>query len=302
MTAPSIADSFRIPGLSPTYCGKVRDVYDLGDMLVIVATDRISAFDVIFNEPVPDKGRILTQMSVFWFREFSPFRNIIANHCLEIDVTRFPAPFRDHADLLRDRAMLVRKAARVDYECVVRGYLSGSAWKEYRAAGTVNGMPIASGLVESSRLPSPIFTPATKAATGHDENVPFAVMEKDLGPDLSERLRAVAVALYQAAADHAETRGLILADTKFEFGRLADGDLLLIDEAVTPDSSRYWSQAEFAPGKPQDSFDKQFVRDYLETLQWNKLPPPPCLPARVIEGTRAKYREAYHKITGREFS
>lgn len=292
----------RLPLVTPTYSGKVRDVYDLGDRLLIVATDRLSAFDVVFHEPIPDKGRVLTGMSAFWFQSFAPIRSIVRNHCITLDVARYPRPFCEFPEELTGRSMLCQKASRVDFECVVRGYLAGSAWKEYRASGTVNGERLPEGLREADRLPSPIFTPATKAAIGHDENVPFAAMEKDLGPELSGRLRATSIALYEAAAEHAASRGLLLADTKFEFGLLPDGELILIDELLTPDSSRYWSAANYEPGHAQDQYDKQVVRDYLETLAWNKQPPPPPLPEDVVNATRARYCEAYHLITGETFS
>ncbi len=290
-----------IPGLEPTYQGKVRDVYDLGDRLLIVASDRISAFDVVFHEPIPDKGKILSQISLFWFQEHPGLGSILRHHVLETDPRHYPAPFNAHVNELAGRSMLVRKARRVDFECVVRGFISGSAWKEYKAHGTVNTEPAPKGLVESFRFPEPIFTPATKAATGHDENVPFSRMEKDLGSELARKLRDLSIRLYIEGAKHAESRGLLLADTKFEFGIVDDGEVILIDEALTPDSSRYWPGKDYAPGKPQNPFDKQFLRDYLETLEWDKTPPPPPLPARVIEGTRAKYVEAFRMITGREF-
>ncbi len=296
-----MSSDIKIPMLNPTYSGKVRDVYDLGDRLVIVATDRLSAFDVVFHEPIPDKGRILTKMSRFWFQEFVPFRSIVPNHCLSLDPRLFPLPFSEYVDELADRSMLVTKAARIDFECVVRGFIAGSAWKEYRAAGTVNGERLPPGLREADRLPEPIFTPATKAAVGHDENVSFAFMASDLGDELAGKLRDTSIALYTAAARHAESRGLLLADTKFEFGLTNDGGLMLIDEVLTPDSSRYWSAANYEPGHAQDQFDKQVVRDYLETLDWNKQPPPPPLPEDVIAATRAKYCEAYRMITGEEF-
>lgn len=292
----------RLPLVTPTYSGKVRDVYDLGDRLLLVATDRLSAFDVVFHEPIPDKGRILTRMSAFWFQAFAPIRALVRNHCITLDVAQYPRPFCEFEEELAGRSMLCHKASRVDFECVVRGYLAGSAWKEYRASGTVNGERLPAGLREADRLPSPIFTPATKAAIGHDENIPFATMERDLGPELSGRLRTTSIALYETASAHAASRGLLLADTKFEFGLLPGGDLMLIDEALTPDSSRYWSAANYEPGHAQDQYDKQVVRDYLETLAWNKQPPPPPLPDEVIAATRARYCEAYRLITGEEFA
>jgi phosphoribosylaminoimidazole-succinocarboxamide synthase len=291
-----------IPGLQPSYSGKVRDVYDLGDRLLIVATDRISAFDVIFREPIPEKGRILSTLSWWWFRDQGEIGNVLPNHAISNDPVDFPEPFRAHADLLRGRSMLVKKAKRIDFECVVRGYIAGSAWKEYKSHGTVNSEPVASGLVESGRFPSPIFTPATKAAEGHDENIPFSRMEQELGAVLARKLRDLSIQLYETAAAHAASRGLILADTKFEFGLNESGHVILIDEALTPDSSRYWFESEYAPGKTQNPFDKQFVRDYLETLDWNKQPPPPPLPAHVIQGTADRYRESFRRITGKEFT
>jgi phosphoribosylaminoimidazole-succinocarboxamide synthase len=290
-----------LPGLTPAHRGKVRDVYDLGETLVIVASDRISAFDVVFDEPIPEKGKILSQISAWWFLEHPDVGSIADHHVLETDPARFPAPFAQYADLLAGRSMLVRKAARVDFECVVRGYLSGSAWKEYREAGTVNGEAVPRGLVESDRFPEPFFTPATKAETGHDENIPFAQMEAALEPGLASVLRALSLKLYAAGASHAESRGLILADTKFEFGLLEDGSIILIDEILTPDSSRYWFRDDYLPGRAQNPFDKQFLRDYLETLDWNKEPPPPALPEHVIHGTLERYREAFQLITGRSF-
>jgi phosphoribosylaminoimidazole-succinocarboxamide synthase len=291
-----------IPGIPPTYSGKVRDIYDLGDRLLIVATDRISAFDVIFREPIPEKGRILSTLSWWWFREQGEIGKVIPNHAISNEPADFPEPFRSHAEHLRGRSMLVKKAKRIDFECVVRGYIAGSAWKEYTAHGTVNSEPVVAGLVESGRLPSPLFTPATKAAAGHDENIPFSRMEQELGAALARRLRDLSIRLYETAATHAESRGLILADTKFEFGLNESGHVILIDEALTPDSSRYWSRAEYEPGRTQNPFDKQFVRDYLETLDWNKQPPPPPLPPHVIQGTADRYRESFRRITGKEFT
>jgi phosphoribosylaminoimidazole-succinocarboxamide synthase len=275
--------------------GKVRDNYDLGDLLLIVASDRISAFDVVMEDPIPDKGKILTQISTFWFEQI---RDLVPIHLLETDVARFPAACRPYADTLSGRSMLVRKAAVIPFECVVRGYLSGSGWKEYRQTGNVCGIRLPQGLVESDRLREPIFTPATKAALGtHDENVSFDRMVRDLGADLAERLRATSLAIYRRARDIAESRGIILADTKFEFGLVGDV-LMLVDEILTPDSSRFWPMDTYTPGGPQSSFDKQFLRDYLLSIAWPQQPPPPPLPPEVVAKTRAKYLEAYEILLG----
>jgi len=284
------------PGLAPSARGKVRDIYDLGDRLLIVATDRISAFDVVMPTPIPDKGRVLTQLSLFWF---ALLREVIPNHVLSGD--QLPAPFDAHSELLRGRSMLVQKTRPLPIECVVRGYLSGSGWKEYRASGTVCGIALPAGLGESEQLPEPIFTPATKAVSGHDENISFERAAGLVGRELAERVRAVSLEIYRRAAAHAAPRGVILADTKFEFG-LVDDRLMWIDEALTPDSSRFWPAAEYRPGGPQPSFDKQFVRDYLERIRWPKTPPGPDLPPDVVAATRAKYREAYRLLTGHELN
>ena len=284
------------PGLAPSARGKVRDIYDLGDRLLIVATDRISAFDVVMPTPIPDKGRVLTQLSLFWF---ALLREVIPNHVLSGD--QLPAPFDAHSELLRGRSMLVQKTRPLPIECVVRGYLSGSGWKEYRASGTVCGIGLPAGLGESEQLPEPIFTPATKAVSGHDENISFERAAGLVGRELAERVRAVSLEIYRRAAAHAAPRGVILADTKFEFG-LVDDRLMWIDEALTPDSSRFWPAAEYRPGGPQPSFDKQFVRDSLERIRWPKTPPGPDLPPDVVAATRAKYREAYRLLTGHELN
>jgi len=279
--------------------GKVRDVYDLGDSLLIVATDRISAFDYILATGIPDKGKVLTQLSAFWFERLS---HVIANHFLTMDVDAYPAIARAHANDLRGRSMLVRKTAPIDIECVARGYLSGSGWKEYRETGHVCGIKLPAGLRESDRLPSPIFTPATKASSGHDINIDEAEATAKLkDPALFARLRDTTLELYRQAATHAESCGILLADTKFEFGFAGD-TLLLIDEALTPDSSRFWPADQYAPGGPQPSFDKQFVRDYLEAITWNKQPPAPALPEDVVSRTRAKYIEAFERLTGTQLS
>ena len=281
-------------GIAPIARGKVRDIYDLGQQLLIVATDRLSAFDVILPTPIPDKGRVLTQLSLFWF---SLLREVIPNHV--VSSTNFPPPFDKHADDLAGRSMVVRKTQPLPIECVVRGYLSGSGWKEYQATGKICGIALPPGLRESDRLPEPIFTPASKATSGHDENISFEQAASLLGKDLAERVRSVSIQIYKTASAYARPRGVILADTKFEFGMLRD-ELIWIDEALTPDSSRFWPAALYQPGGPQSSFDKQFVRDYLERIQWRKTPPGPELPPDVVAATRAKYREAFRILAGRE--
>ncbi len=281
-------------GLTPAARGKVRDIYDLGDKLLIVATDRLSAFDVVLPTPIPDKGRVLTQLSLLWF---SLLKDVIPNHVLS--ATDFPAPFDKHREELEGRSMVVRKTKPLPIECVARGYVSGSGWKDYRATGKICGVALPAGLRESDRLPDPIFTPATKAASGHDENISFEQAAALIGKELAEKVRAVTLEIYRRAASYAEPRGIILADTKFEFG-LLNNQLLWIDEALTPDSSRFWPAAEYNPGGPQPSFDKQFVRDYLERIRWPKTPPGPELPPEVVDATRAKYREAFRILAGRE--
>ena len=274
--------------------GKVRDLYDVGDELLIVATDRLSAFDVVLPTPIPDKGRVLTQLSLFWFHLL---RDVIPNHVLS--ATQFPPPFDRFVDDLAGRSMVVRKTQPLPIECVARGYLSGSGWKEYQATGKICGISLPPGLKESDKLPEPIFTPATKAASGHDENIPFQRVAEILSQPLAEKVRAVTLDIYRRASLYAEPRGILLADTKFEFGQL-NGELIWIDEALTPDSSRFWPAALYNPGGPQSSFDKQFVRDYLERIHWPKTPPGPELPPDVVAATRAKYREAYRLLVGRE--
>ncbi|MBL7999796.1 MAG: phosphoribosylaminoimidazolesuccinocarboxamide synthase [Candidatus Kapabacteria bacterium] len=273
--------------------GKVRDVYDMGDSLLIVASDRISAFDVIMNEPVPGKGALLTDVSLFWFGKIS---SLIAHHVISTDVDTYPESLRKYSDILRGRSMLARKTQPLPVECVVRGYLAGSGWKEYNQNQTVCGVQLPAGLVESSQLPEPIFTPATKAEEGHDENISFEQTVEILGEETAAFVRDMSIKIYTMARDFAATKGIILADTKFEFGRLPDGSIIIIDEALTPDSSRYWLASEYEPGKPQMNFDKQVLRDWLEAQDWNKQPPPPTLPDSVIEQTLAKYKEAHDRL------
>jgi len=283
-------------GLTLARRGKVRDVYDLGDHLLIVATDRISAFDYILGSGIPDKGKVLTQLSAFWFEKIA---DLVPHHLVSIDVNDFPASTRPYHSILRGRSMLVRKTDPLPVECVARGYLSGSGWKDYQRTGAVCGVQLPSGLRDSDRLPEPIFTPATKAESGHDENISEAEAGRIVGVELIQRLKELTLEIYGRGVQHAETCGIIIADTKFEFGLLGR-DLMLIDEVLTPDSSRFWPLSKYAPGKSQPSFDKQFVRDYLERIGWNKQPPVPSLPDDVVAGTREKYLEAFRQLTGRE--
>ena len=287
----------RLDGREPDRRGKVRDLFDAGSSLVIVATDRISAFDYVLGSGIPDKGKVLTQLSAFWFARTA---GIVPNHLIGTDPASFPPPFPAHAELLAGRAMLVRKTTPFPIECVARGYLSGSGWKDYQRTGAVCGVQLPQGLLESDRLPGPIFTPATKAASGHDINITEAQAAELVGADTLAELKRLTLALYQAGARHAASRGILLADTKFEFGVAETGTILLIDEAMTPDSSRYWPADAYRPGGPQPSFDKQFVRDYLEQIRWNKQPPVPALPDEVVARTREKYLEAYNRLTGAE--
>ena len=284
-----------LPGIKKLKSGKVREIFDLGDRLLFVATDRISAFDVIMPNGIPRKGEVLTQISYFWFAQTESFQ---PHHLLSRPNEPLPPELRPFTEQLARRSMVVKKAAPLAIECVVRGYLAGSGWKEYRERQTVCGIKLPAGLRESSELPEPIFTPATKAETGHDENISFETAARIVGADIAERARAASLKLYGFARDYARQRGLIIADTKFEFG-LFGGQLILIDEVLTPDSSRFWPADQYQPGRGQPSFDKQFVRDYLETLDWNKTPPAPRLPPDVVAKTQAKYLEAYERLTGK---
>jgi phosphoribosylaminoimidazole-succinocarboxamide synthase len=295
-----------LAGRKPDRQGKVRDLFDLGDRLLIVASDRISAFDYVLGSGIPDKGKVLSQISAFWFYRT---RSIVRNHVLSTDPADFalgealrlaPTEARAAADLLRGRSMLVTRTEPLPIECVARGYLSGSGWKDYRSTGAVCGIALPAGLRESDRLPHPIFTPATKAQSGHDINISEAEAAKLVSPAVVARARELTLELYAQGAAYAESRGIIVADTKFEFGLLPDGQLMLIDEVLTPDSSRFWPKDGYAPGGPQPSFDKQFVRDYLEQIKWNKQPPVPSLPADVVAKTRDKYVEAFRRLTGSE--
>lgn len=303
---PALLES-RLPGLPPPRRGKVRDVYDLAgvdgacDTLLLVATDRISAYDHVLSPGIPGKGRILTQLSTFWFERL---HGVVPHHLLATEPEDFPAALQIHRELLRGRALLVRRSRVVPFECVARGYLAGSGFRDYTATGAVCGVALPPGLERASKLPRPVFTPATKAEDGHDENVPFAVLEDALGPPLAQRLRRLTLELYTRAAEHVAERGLLLADTKFEFGlddsADGDGELLWIDEALTPDSSRYWDAGAWTPGEEPASFDKQFVRNWLDASGWDHTSPPPELPPEVVEGTLQRYREAFRRITGRE--
>jgi phosphoribosylaminoimidazole-succinocarboxamide synthase len=276
--------------------GKVRDVYDVGDALLIVATDRISAYDCVMPNGIPDKGKILTALSLFWFQRFA---GKFENHLIATEVARYPANLRPFAPQLEGRSMLVKKAKVIPIECVARGYLAGSGWKEYQASQTVCGIALPSGLRQCDKLPAPIFTPATKEESGHDINISFEEAARRVGPELAALLRDRTLSLYMQAADYAATHGVIIADTKFEFGQLPDGRVILIDEVLTPDSSRFWPADEYEPGHDQPSFDKQYVRNYLESQPWDKTPPAPRLPPEVVVGTRRRYLEAYERLTGR---
>lgn len=283
------------PGLKLIARGKVRDIYDLGETLLLVTSDRISAFDVIMNEPIPDKGFVLTQISAFWFRQME---DIVKNHIISIDAAEYPAVCQPYAEQLKGRSMLVKKAKPLPVECIVRGYVSGSGWKDYNSTGAICGIQLPAGLKESDRLPEPIFTPSTKAELGtHDENISFEQMVGQCGRELAEQARDYTLRIYTRARELAGEKGIIIADTKFEFG-VYDGELIIIDECMTPDSSRFWPKDRYQPGGPQPSFDKQFLRDYLETLDWGKAAPAPPLPAEIVAKTAEKYREALFRITG----
>jgi phosphoribosylaminoimidazole-succinocarboxamide synthase len=299
LSAPPLLET-SLSGLTLHRRGKVRDVYEVGSDLLIVTTDRISAFDYVLASGIPDKGKVLTQLSSFWFERMG---DLVPHHLLATDVAQFPEALRRHASVLEGRSMLVRRTEPVPIECVARGYLSGSGWKEYQQTGSVCGVTLPAGLRESDRLPEPIFTPATKADTGHDINISEAEAARLVGAPLIARLKALTLEIYRRGTAHAESKGIIIADTKFEFGLApaADGtDVVLIDEVLTPDSSRFWPRAEYEPGHGQPSFDKQFVRDYLEEIRWNKQPPVPSLPDDVVRRTRDKYVEAYRLLSGRE--
>lgn len=292
---PPVVTSLHVPGLPHLRSGKVREVYDAGEHLLFVATDRISAFDCILPTGIPLKGHVLNQLSAWWFHHLS---SLVEHHVVTADVEQFPPALQASAPLLRGRSMLVRKTRVVPIECVARGYLAGSGWKEYAASGTVAGQLLRPGYCMADRLDEPLFTPARKAETGHDENISFDQMAREVGGDLAARLRDLTLRIYQAAATHARSCGIILADTKFEFGLTPDDRILLIDEVLTPDSSRYWPVDRYRPGSSPPSFDKQFVRDYLESLPWNKQPPAPALPADVVGHTSAAYQEAFQRLTG----
>ncbi len=283
------------PGLNLIARGKVRDIYDLGEALLLVTSDRISAFDVIMNEPIPDKGFVLTQISAYWFRLME---DIVPNHIISIDVADYPAECRPYAETLKGRSMLVKKATPLPVECIVRGYVSGSGWKDYKATGAISGIKLPAGLKESDRLPEPIFTPSTKADLGaHDETITFEKMAELCGRDLAEKARDYTLKIYKRAHELADKKGIIIADTKFEFG-VYNGELIIIDECMTPDSSRFWLKESYQPGGQQPSFDKQFLRDYLETLDWGKCAPAPVLPQEILDKTADKYREALQRIAG----
>jgi phosphoribosylaminoimidazole-succinocarboxamide synthase len=296
--APPILQT-TLAGRRPDRQGKVRDIYDFGDRLLIVASDRISAFDYVLGSGIPDKGKVLTQISAFWFEKT---RGIVPNHLVSVDPADFPAEARACAELLSGRSMLVTRTEPLPVECVARGYLSGSGWKDYVATGEVCGIALPRGLRESDRLPAPIFTPATKAQSGHDINISEADAARLVGADVLSRVRDLTLRLYAEGSRHAEQCGIIVADTKFEFGLLPSGDVLLIDEVLTPDSSRFWPKDGYAPGGAQPSFDKQFVRDYLERIRWNKQPPVPSLPDEVVAKTREKYVEAYRRLAERKLA
>jgi phosphoribosylaminoimidazole-succinocarboxamide synthase len=293
----SALSSIDLPGIKKLRSGKVREVFDLGDTLLFVVTDRISAFDVILPDPIPNKGAVLNQLSAFWFKRFSN----VPNHFITADFDKYPRELQPFGDQLAGRSMIVRKTRPLAVECVVRGYLAGSGWKEYQKSQSVCGIKLPSGLKLASQLPEPIFTPSTKAEQGHDENIDMAECVRILGEDVANKVKDLSLKIYSAGRDHAAQRGIIVADTKFEFGQLGD-ELLLIDECLTPDSSRFWPKDQYAVGQSPPSFDKQFVRDYLETLDWDKNPPGPQLPQEIIDKTSAKYVEAFEKVTGEKLA
>lgn len=302
MSAPSATDLSALPGVERIGSGKVRELYAVDDAILLVATDRISAFDVVLPTEIPDKGKVLTGLTSFWLDTLGPIRSgAVAQHRITTDVTRFPDVLADHAEALRGRAMLCRRAEVLPLEAVVRGYLAGSGWKEYQRSGTVCGIRLPAGLEESAQLPEPIFTPSTKATEGHDENIDFATAADLVGAELAARVRDLSLALYTAARDYAAERGIIVADTKFEFG-LVDGELTLVDEVLTPDSSRFWPADEYEPGRSQASFDKQYVRDWLAASGWDREPPAPELPPEVVARTRERYVTAYEQLTEQPFS
>jgi len=302
MSAPSATDLSALPGVERIGSGKVRELYAVDDAILLVATDRISAFDVVLPTEIPDKGKVLTGLTSFWLDTLEPIRSgAVAQHRITTDVTRFPDVLADHAEALRGRAMLCRRAEVLPLEAVVRGYLAGSGWKEYQRSGTVCGIRLPAGLEESAQLPEPIFTPSTKATEGHDENIDFATAADLVGAELAARVRDLSLALYTAARDYAAERGIIVADTKFEFG-LVDGELTLVDEVLTPDSSRFWPADEYEPGRSQASFDKQYVRDWLAASGWDREPPAPELPPEVVARTRERYVTAYERLTEQPFS
>lgn len=295
MHAP-VFNTTALPGLSPAKQGKVRDIYDLGDTLLIAATDRLSAFDVVLPDGIPNKGKVLTQISAFWFRRLAP---VVGNHLLSTDIGDFPRPFRDHPEVFAGRSMLVRKTRPLPVECVIRGYLSGSGWQSYTASSQICGIRLPPGLKESDKLPAPVFTPTTKAEIGvHDENITFDEVTGLVGEQNARRLRDLTLALYTEGATYAATKGIIIADTKFEFGLDDDDRIVWIDEALTPDSSRFWPMDQYAPGGAQPSYDKQFVRDYLLSIRWDKKPPAPRLPGEIVLTTSRKYEEALERLTG----
>ena len=295
MRAASVVLQTELSDLKLLNRGKVRDLYECGENLLIVSTDRISAFDYVLANGIPDKGRVLNQLSLFWFDKT---REIVPNHLITGKAADYPSSLERHRELLSGRSMLVKRAGMFEAECVVRGYLAGSGWKEYRKTGSVSGVSLPAGLQESARLPEPIFTPSTKAIDAHDENISYADLVRLVGGDAARQLKELSLALYQAASRHAESSGVIIADTKFEFGTV-DGRIVLADEVLTPDSSRFWPADSYEPGRGQDSFDKQYVRDYLERIGWNKQPPVPTLPEEVVAGTREKYLEIFRRLTGR---